>query len=97
MKRTEKRDLIEDYMKFYEIDIAAITETHINRNQTEIRKEYTWYFSGGDTAEHHFAGVAIIIANKIKNTVNADQSKSTKTWATIPTRGNNRSHNNLRK
>ena len=44
-----------------------ITETHINTNNKETRKEYTYYFSGGDTKQHHFAGVAIIVKNKLIN------------------------------
>ena len=69
LKRIEKRTLIEQYMKTWKIDFAVITETHINTNHVEIRKEFTWYFSGGDTKEHHFAGVAIVIRNKWKNSV----------------------------
>ena len=56
-------------MTQYKINIAIITETHINTNHTETRKHYTWYFSGGDTKDHHFAEVAIVISNKWNNTI----------------------------
>ena len=67
LKRIEKRTLIETYMAKWKIDLAVITETHINTNHIEIRKSFTWYFSGGDTKEHHFAGVYVIVSNKWKN------------------------------
>ena len=41
MKKTEKRTLIEKYMKLKGIDIAFITETHINTNNKETKKEFT--------------------------------------------------------
>ena len=56
-------------MNTYKMDIAIITERHINTNHTEIRNGYTWYFSGGDTKEHNFAGVGIIINNKWANII----------------------------
>ena len=67
MKQTAKRILIERYMKQNNIDIGLITETHINTNNKETRKEHTYYFSGGDTKDHHYAGVAIIVKNELQN------------------------------
>ena len=69
IKRVEKRTLIEKYMKENYVDLAVITETHANTNHKETRKEFTWFFAGGDTPEHHHAGVAIVIKNKWVNTI----------------------------
>ena len=59
-----------------EIDIGIWTETHINTNNKEATKQFTYYFSGGDTKEHHHAGVAIIIANKLNNFIDDIQQIS---------------------
>ena len=67
MKSIEKRTLIEKYMKEHGIDIGILTETHINTNSKETKQKYTYYFSGGDTKEHHFAGVAVVSRNELRN------------------------------
>ena len=65
MKSVEQQTLREKYMTENKIDIGILTETHINTNNKETRKKHTYYFSGGDTKEHHFAGVAIIVKNEL--------------------------------
>ena len=59
--------MVEYWMDQNHIDIAFIQETQINQNARQIRKNYTWYFSGNenDTNAHTWAGVGIIIKNKL--------------------------------
>ena len=62
-----KRQEIEKYMGKKHIDILCLQETHQGENTKEIRKHYSWFFSGGTTpgAIHH--GVGIVIRNKFRN------------------------------
>ena len=64
MKRSGKREEIEQWMRDNKIMIATIQETRINQNAREARKEYTLYFSGEKGRPEYTAGVAIVINNK---------------------------------
>ena len=55
------REEIENWMKKNEIDVLTIQETRIGSNTREIRKKYTWYFSGENQVQAGYeAGVAIV-------------------------------------
>ena len=47
------------------IDVALLQETHIATNSVEIKRGFTFYFSGNNTSNSEFYGVGIVIANKI--------------------------------
>ena len=69
IRKLGKRQDIENYMTNKQIPIMCIQETHNGGNAREIRKQYSWYFSGGEEegAIHH--GVGIVISNKLRNYV----------------------------
>ena len=45
--------------------ILCVQETHTSHNSKEKRKDYTWYLNGSNEGEREFAGMAIIIRNKM--------------------------------
>lgn len=66
LKKLGKRIEIEYYMKDNRIDIMTIQETHLGEDTREVRKHYSWFFSGGveQGTIHH--GVGIIVNSKIR-------------------------------
>ena len=46
-----------------------IQETHEREATREVRKQYTWYFSGGTQAGTIFEGVGVIIRKDLRNYV----------------------------
>ena len=65
IEQAGKREIIQQWMKENGILILFMQETHIGLNVRETKKEYTWFFSGGEADEfgtgREFAGVGIVI------------------------------------
>ena len=64
-----KREEIEQWMSKNKIHILCIQETHIRKETTEHRKQYTWYLGEADqeTTVQRKTGVGIVINNEFKN------------------------------
>ena len=65
-KQLGKRQVIETYMYFNDIDILIIQETHKSGDTRECRKWSSWYFSGGPEVANCHHGVGIIINNSLR-------------------------------
>ena len=60
--RPGKREEVEGWMKKHNIRIMVLQETYVKQNTREVRKGFTWYFSGENkTGREWTAGVAIIV------------------------------------
>ena len=71
MMRVAKREEIENWMYNSGVKVMAVQETHIPTSHQEVRKHYTWYFSGASTDPQKaiHTGVAIVVANDFRNYV----------------------------
>ena len=71
MMRVAKIEEVESWMRQYDVDILALQETHVPTTHREVRRHFTWYFSGteqgGDKAIR--GGVAIVMRNELRNYV----------------------------
>ena len=59
-----KRATIEAWMKENNIHIMTLQETHSQSNTMESRQTYGWYFSGNESGQREWAGVATVIDPK---------------------------------
>ena len=65
LKQPGKREEVERWMTAQNIDILMAQETHISQNSREKKKDYTWYLNGNEAGEREFAGMAVVVTNKM--------------------------------